>query len=73
MVGMEIKSNLKQLLGKQMSRQEFLKHVAIGAVALIGGGALVRLAGLGGSSAHDATYGGGGAYGGDPSRRGRAA
>lgn len=72
MVGMETKNNLKLLLNKQMNRQNFIKHVAIGAVALIGGGTLVRLAGSGDKSQISGASYGGIAYGGESTRRGRA-
>lgn len=39
---MEIKNEFKTLLSKRMDRKDFLKHLAIGAVALVGGGALLR-------------------------------
>lgn len=40
---MAIKRQLNLLLNKQMDRQDFLKHVAIGVVALTGAGAALRL------------------------------
>jgi len=40
---MTIKRQIHVLLNKQMDRQDFLKHVAIGVVALTGAGAALRL------------------------------
>jgi hypothetical protein len=40
---MAIKRQLNLLLNKQMDRQDFLKHVAIGVVALTGAGTALRL------------------------------
>ncbi len=77
---MEIRNQLKSILDKQMDRQDFIKHVAVGAVALVGGGALIRM-GLsdnrsGGTSQQvgygDSAYGGT-KQGGEKPRRGRAA
>lgn len=65
---MEIKKQLNTVLSKKMSRQDFLKHAAMGAVAVVGGGALLHLTSLkpGASEANvgstanygDAPYGG---------------
>jgi hypothetical protein len=38
-----IKSHLNALLNKKMDRQNFIKHVAIGAVVLSGAGTALRL------------------------------
>lgn len=67
---MEIKNQLKTILSKRMDRKDFIKHVAFGAVALIGGSFLVRMASLNadGDNASPApvlAYGKGSAYGGD--------
>ena len=40
---MDIKKQINDLFSKSMSRQDFLKHAAMGAVALVGGGALLRM------------------------------
>lgn len=40
---MDIKKQLASILDKQMDRKDFLRHVAIGTVALVGGGVLLRL------------------------------
>lgn len=58
--GTEIQSQFKSLLQKKMDRQGFLKHVAVGAMALIGGGALLRLAVL---DKNSSSRRGGSAYG----------
>ncbi len=66
MSGMEIRNQLKSILDKQMDRQDFIKHVAVGAVALVGGGALIRMAmsdNGSGRTSHQAGYGDS-AYGG---------
>ena len=41
---MELKKRINTVLNKQLSRQDFIKHIAIGAVAVVGGGAVVRAA-----------------------------
>tara|TARA_B100001245_G_scaffold135579_1_gene100641 strand:- start:529 stop:675 length:147 start_codon:yes stop_codon:yes gene_type:complete len=38
-----LKTQLDQLLSKEMSRQDFFKHVAIGLVAMTGFGATLKL------------------------------
>lgn len=48
-----------------MSREDFLKHVAIGAVAVVGGGALLRLAALK-PGAPETSVGSAAGYGGAP-------
>ncbi|GFM24681.1 uncharacterized protein PO2_contig-046-9 [Mycobacterium sp. PO2] len=65
-MGMEIKKNLNQLLGKPMNRQDFIKHIAIGAVAVVGGGALLRIgmSGSGSGRVSQQSGYGGSAYGG---------
>lgn len=40
---MQIKTQLNDVLNKKLSRKDFLKHVAIGMVALSGAGAALRL------------------------------
>lgn len=40
---MQVKTQFNELLSKKMNRQEFLKHVAIGMVALSGAGAALNL------------------------------
>jgi hypothetical protein len=69
---MEIKSHLTQLLSTKMDRREFIKNVALGAVALIGGGVLLRLSSSSkghGSEAPTGAYGDV-AYGGGRPRTG---
>jgi hypothetical protein len=41
---MAIKTQVSELLNKEMDRQDFLKHIAIGLVALSGFGAVLRYA-----------------------------
>lgn len=41
---MAIKTQIDALLNEKMDRQEFLKHVAIGLVALSGLGSILRVA-----------------------------
>jgi len=40
---MQFKTQLDAILNKQMDRQGFLKHIAIGAAALVGLGGVLRL------------------------------
>ena len=40
---MKISPQVSAILNKQMDRQDFLKHIAIGVVALSGAGAALRL------------------------------
>ncbi len=40
---MALKSQVSTLLNKKMDRQDFLKHVAVGAVAITGASAALRL------------------------------
>ena len=40
---MNIKPQVTAILNKEMDRQDFLKHIAIGVVALTGAGAALRL------------------------------
>jgi hypothetical protein len=40
---MEVRSQLSALLNKKMDRQDFMKHVAIGVVSLMGVGTALRL------------------------------
>lgn len=40
---MIIKKEVTAILNKQMDRQDFLKHIAIGMVALTGAGAALKL------------------------------
>jgi len=40
---MAIKTQVDAILNKKMDRQDFLKHVAVGMVALSGAGAALRL------------------------------
>lgn len=59
-----IKTQLNQLLAKQMDRKDFIKHVAIGVVALTGAGTALKL--LSGPQKKSTELGyGGSAYGGD--------
>lgn len=44
---MALKTQVATILNKKMDRQDFIKHVAIGVVALSGAGAALRV--LGGS------------------------
>ena len=62
---MAIKTQVSAILNKKMDRQDFIKHVAIGVVALSGAGAALRL--LAPSNKQGAPTGsgyGGSAYGG---------
>jgi hypothetical protein len=40
---MAIKTQVSAILNKKMDRQDFIKHVAIGVVALTGAGAALKL------------------------------
>lgn len=62
---MNIKSQLDSVLNKKMDRSGFLKHVAIGMVAMTGAGAALRML-TPKSQQHSSTGGGYGdsAYGG---------
>lgn len=40
---MVIKSQVNEVLNKKMDRQKFLKHIAVGVVAVSGAGAALRL------------------------------
>jgi hypothetical protein len=40
---MAIKAQVNEILNKRMDRQDFLKHVAIGVVALTGAGTALKL------------------------------
>lgn len=74
LAGMDTKKQINKLFSKKMSRQDFIKHVAIGAVALVGGGALLRLTSIkpsAPSAESRSTVGYGGApYGGSEPRSG---
>lgn len=63
---MAIKTQVSAILDKKMDRQDFLKHVAIGLVALSGAGAALKVLGSSQtkqqSSAKSNSYGGS-AYG----------
>lgn len=77
MSGMEVRNQLKNILDKQMDRQDFIKHVAVGAVALVGGGALIRMSMSNNPSGQasqqvgygDSAYGGTNQGGDQPARR----
>lgn len=61
---MALKTQINTILNKKMDRQDFIKHVAIGMVALSGAGtALKLLAPKQKQQAMDSSYGGS-AYGG---------
>ncbi|GAA1199811.1 hypothetical protein GCM10009632_19240 [Mycolicibacterium alvei] len=68
---------MKRILDKQMDRQDFIKHMAVGAVALVGGGVLIRMGLLGNGSDRtsrqagygDSAYGGSKQGGEQPARR----
>jgi len=60
---MAIKSQVNALLSKKMDRQDFIKHVAIGVVALSGAGTALRLLAPKQTKSVDNGYGGS-AYGG---------
>lgn len=63
---MAIKSQVSAILDKKMDRQDFIKHVAIGLVALSGASAALKLLGTSQTkqaSAKNSGYGGS-AYGG---------
>jgi hypothetical protein len=63
---MKIKQSVSSILNKQMNRQDFLKHIAIGVVALSGAGAALRLLAPEEKAAPPVAKGyGGSAYGGD--------
>ncbi|MCA9334607.1 hypothetical protein KC953_00515 [Candidatus Saccharibacteria bacterium] len=57
-----IKAQVSELLNKQMDRQDFLKHVGIGLVAMTGLSAALRFASM--QSKHSASGYGSAAYGG---------
>lgn len=63
---MEIQNPFKNLLSKKMDRKDFLRHIGIGVVALIGGGVLLRFKSTHDTArvANDTGYGGM-AYGGE--------
>lgn len=65
---MQIKTQFNELLNKKVSRQEFIKHIGLGVVALSGAGAALRL--LSSDSGKSPDNGGGygsSAYGGNTS------
>jgi len=61
---MQIKSQISELLNKKMDRQDFLKHVAVGAVAASGAGAALRLLSSKPQASNAQLGYGGSAYGG---------
>jgi hypothetical protein len=62
---MAIKTEINAILNKKMDRQDFIKHVAIGVVALTGAGSALRLLAPQQHGAKSANSGyGGSAYGG---------
>ncbi|MFZ2544921.1 MAG: hypothetical protein WAW80_03015 [Candidatus Saccharimonadales bacterium] len=60
---MAIKTQISAILNKKMDRQDFLKHIAIGAVAVSGAGAALRLLGPSKPAGKSSGYGSS-AYGG---------
>ena len=64
-----MQKDLTNLLTKEMDRRDFLKHVAIGMVAMTGLGALVRTLNDVGSKKQSVGYGAS-AYGGGRTPRG---
>lgn len=60
---MAIKTQVAAILNKKMDRQDFIKHVAIGIVAISGAGSALRLLAPKQQNAVDHGYGGS-AYGG---------
>ena len=60
---MAIKTQVSAILNKKMDRQDFLKHVAIGVVALSGAGTALKLLAPKQAKSVDGGYGGS-AYGG---------
>lgn len=60
---MVVKAQVDALLNKKMDRQNFIKHVAVGVVAISGAGAALRLLGAQKPKAQSVGYGGS-AYGG---------
>lgn len=65
----QIKSQLHTLLDKKMDRQDFLKHVAVGLVAISGVGAVLRLFSVEKKPAAGELSYGGSAYGGVPQNK----
>lgn len=61
---MTTKSQLHAILSKKMNRQDFLKHVALGIVALTGVGTALRLLSSDSKSVSTAQGYGASAYGG---------
>lgn len=43
---MELKNRISSILTKEMDRKGFIKHLAVGALAVIGGGLLLRVLSL---------------------------
>ena len=60
---MAIKTQINAILKKKMDRQDFIKHLAIGAVALSGAGTALRLLSQKQNKTADGGYGSS-AYGG---------
>ena len=60
---MAIKTQVSEILNKKMDRQGFIKHVAVGVVAISGAGAALRLLGPVKPKTQSVGYGGS-AYGG---------
>ncbi|MDB5176632.1 MAG: hypothetical protein JWN75_300 [Candidatus Saccharibacteria bacterium] len=60
---MAIKTEVNAILNKKMDRQDFIKHVAIGIVALTGAGSALRLLAPKQNTSVSSGYGGS-AYGG---------
>lgn len=61
---MTVRSQVNEILNKKMDRQDFIKHVAIGVVAISGAGAALRLLAPKQSKPVSAGGYGGAAYGG---------
>lgn len=61
---MAIKTQVSEILNKKMDRQNFLKHIALGIVAISGAGAALRLINPKPAPADKSVGYGGSAYGG---------
>ena len=63
---MALKTQITAVLNKKMDRQDFIKHVAIGMVAISGAGTALRLLSVSKPKTQSVGYGGS-AYGGTKS------
>ncbi len=62
---MAIKAQVNAILNKKMDRQDFIKHVAVGVVALTGAGTALRLLNQKPAAGQSSVGYGGSAYGGE--------